>query len=106
MEPKSLEGAQATKIDQESWKTKKSNLPEVSFTKISYDGILGDLTAAYGKEHPDTPFHEIIDIIRPKADSTYLDQIARHCVSETEIRAPKNESQKEGDGPIFEATSP
>ena len=68
MDSKSLSEAQATKIDLESWQLRKNNFPEVSFTKISYDGILGDITAAYGEEHPDTPFHEIIDIIRPKAD--------------------------------------
>ena len=73
MEPKSLKEAQAANIDLKTWLTGKNNFPEVNFTKISYDGILGDITAAYGEEHPDTPFHEIIDIIRPKADSTYLD---------------------------------
>ena len=45
-----------------------SNLPEVSFEKISYDKILGDNTTEYGEQHPEVPFHEIIDIIRPKAD--------------------------------------
>ena len=48
--------------------SKLQSLPEVSFAKISYDKILGDLTAEYGEQHPGVPFHEIIDIIRPKAD--------------------------------------
>ena len=54
--------------EHELWEGKLWNLPEVSFTKISYDKILGDNTAEYGEQHPDVPFHEIIDIIRPKAD--------------------------------------
>ena len=57
-------------------------LPEVDFQRISYDRILGDNTNEYGELHPETPFHEIIDIIRPKADQDYLDQIARYCISE------------------------
>jgi len=40
----------------------------VSFTKVSYDRILGDNLSAYRDEHPEVPFHEIIDIIRGKAD--------------------------------------
>ena len=59
--------------EHELTKGKLANLPEVSFTKISYDRILGDLTAEYGEQNPGTPFHEIIDIIRPKADQEYLD---------------------------------
>ena len=59
--------------EHELWEGKLQNLPEVSFTKISYDKILGDNTAEYGEQHPDVPFHEIIDIIRPKADQDYLD---------------------------------
>ena len=43
-------------------------LPDVDFEKISYDSILGDNTNAYQQDHPETPFHEIIDIIRDKAD--------------------------------------
>jgi len=50
-----------------------SLLPTVEFKKISYDRILGDLTNAYLDEHPDVPFHEVIDIIRPGADAEYLD---------------------------------
>ena len=30
------------------------------------------------EEHPEVPFHEVIDIIRDDADKEYLDQIARH----------------------------
>ena len=59
----------------------------MTFAKISYDKILGDLTAEYGEQHPETPFHEIIDIIRPKADGAYLDHIARHCNSAPQISA-------------------
>jgi len=48
-------------------------MPVVEFKKISYDRILGDLTGSYMEEHPDVPFHEVIDIIRPIADQDYLD---------------------------------
>jgi hypothetical protein len=48
-------------------------LPQVTFKKVSYDRILGDNLSEYQKEHPETPFHEIIDIIRGKADQDYLD---------------------------------
>ena len=48
-------------------------IPTVEFKKISYDKILGDQTNEYLLEHPDVPFHEVIDIIRPKADREYLD---------------------------------
>ena len=34
------------------------------FSKISYDKILGENLTTYQKDHPETPFHEIIDIIR------------------------------------------
>ena len=54
--------------EHELWEGKLKSLPEVSFTKISYDKILGDNTAEYGEQNPGVPFHEIIDIIRPKAD--------------------------------------
>lgn len=54
------------------------SMPNVEFKKISYDRILGDMTASYLESHPDVPFHEVIDIIRPMADQDYLDQIARH----------------------------
>jgi len=47
---------------------KIESLPEVDFQRISYDRILGDNTDDYGELHPETPFHEIIDIIRGKAD--------------------------------------
>ena len=48
-------------------------MPSVEFKKISYDRILGDLTSQYLEEHPEVPFHEVIDIIRPRADQDYLD---------------------------------
>jgi len=48
--------------------TNDVSLRQISFCKISYDGILGDNVKAYQETHPDTPFHEIIDIIRAKAD--------------------------------------
>ena len=35
--------------EHELWEGKLRNLPEVSFTKISYDKILGDNTAEYGE---------------------------------------------------------
>jgi hypothetical protein len=47
----------------------------VTFSKISYDRILGDNVNEYMEAHPKTPFHEVIDIIRDKADRDYLDQI-------------------------------
>jgi hypothetical protein len=47
----------------------------VNFSKISYDRILGDNVNEYMLEHPETPFHEVIDIIRDKADQDYLNQI-------------------------------
>ncbi len=56
-------------------------LPTVEFKKISYDRILGDMTNSYLEKHPNVPFHEVIDIIRPLADADYLDQIARNCNS-------------------------
>ena len=43
-------------------------LPQVSFKKISYDRIIGENVKEFQKTHPETPFHEIIDIIRSKAD--------------------------------------
>ena len=49
------------------------SLPSVDFQKISYDRILGDQTNSYLESHPDVPFHEVIDIIRPMADAEYLD---------------------------------
>ena len=52
---------------------KLESMPEVDFQRISYDRILGDNTNEYGAKHPETPFHEIIDIIRGKADQDYLD---------------------------------
>lgn len=48
-------------------------LPQVSFSKVSYDRILGDNLTRYQQDHPETPFHEIIDIIRGQADQDYLD---------------------------------
>jgi len=53
-------------------------MPIVEFNRVSYDSILRDLTSSYLEEHPSVPFHEVIDIIRPKADRDYLDQIARN----------------------------
>ena len=58
---------------------KLESMPEVDFQRISYDRILGDNVSAYERLHPETPFHEIIDIIRGKADQEYLDQIAHYC---------------------------
>ncbi len=55
-------------------------LPHVTFSKVSYDRILGDNLSEYQQDHPETPFHEIIDIIRGKADQDYLDEISRYCI--------------------------
>lgn len=49
-----------------------SNSPKVNFSKISYDRILGENVNSYSAEHPEVPFHEVIDIIRAKSDSDYL----------------------------------
>lgn len=43
-------------------------VPNVSFAKVSYDRILGENLADYQAKHPEVPFHEVIDIIRSKAD--------------------------------------
>lgn len=75
-----LEDAEMTQsIDQSLAKNFGFSVPNVSFEKISYDRILGENLSAYQEKHPEVPFHEIIDIIRSKADQDYLDQIARHC---------------------------
>jgi len=47
----------------------------MTFSKISYDRILGDNVNEYMQAHPETPFHEVIDIIRDKADRDYLNQV-------------------------------
>ena len=60
----------------------KPFLPQVNYTKVSYDRILGENTASYQEKHPEVPFHEIIDIIRAQADQDYLDLIARHCIND------------------------
>lgn len=60
-----------------------SGLPKVSFAKISYDRILGENVTEYSAVHPETPFHEVIDIIRAKADSDYLEQVRRHSQEHT-----------------------
>ena len=52
-----------------------ASLPQVSFAKISYDRILGENVTEYSAVHPETPFHEVIDIIRAKADSDYLEKV-------------------------------
>lgn len=70
-------------------------LPHVTFKKVSYDGILGDNVSEYEKKHPETPFHEIIDIIRGKADQDYLDQIARHCFQDELDQSTKTVSTKD-----------
>jgi hypothetical protein len=43
-------------------------IPSVSYTKVSYDRILGENLTSYSEKHPEVPFHEVIDIIRAKAD--------------------------------------
>ena len=55
----------------------------MSFAKISYDRILGENVTEYSAVHPETPFHEVIDIIRAKADSDYLEQVRRHSQEHT-----------------------
>ena len=54
-------------------------MPPVTFTKISYDRILGEKVSEYQKAHPGTEMHIVIDIIRPMADQEYLDRVARQC---------------------------
>ena len=93
--PNLFDESSRTKNELDQWQSKLKNLPEVTFAKISYDKILGDLTAEYGEQHPETPFHEIIDIIRPKADEAYLDHIARHCNSAPQISASNEQANKE-----------
>ena len=47
----------------------KPYLPRrVNFEKVSYDKILGDKVKDFSATNPTVPFHEVIDIIRPKAD--------------------------------------
>lgn len=43
-------------------------IPSVSYKKVSYDRILGENLTSYQEKHPEVPFHEVIDIIRSKAD--------------------------------------
>ena len=45
----------------------------MTYHKVSYDRILGENLTAYSEKHPEVPFHEVIDIIRSKADQDYLD---------------------------------
>jgi tRNA uridine 5-carbamoylmethylation protein Kti12 len=54
-------------------KTHLNNASTVSYHKVSYDRILGENLSAYSEKHPEVPFHEVIDIIRGKADQDYLD---------------------------------
>ena len=103
--PNLFDESSRTKRELDQWQNKLDNLPEVTFAKISYDKILGDLTAEYGEQHPETPFHEIIDIIRPKADDAYLDHIARHCNSAPQIPASSEQVNKEKDEGNCVATS-
>ena len=47
----------------------KPYLPKrVIFQKVSYDRILGNKVKEFSATNPTVPFHEVIDIIRPKAD--------------------------------------
>jgi hypothetical protein len=50
-----------------------TQIPTVTYHKVSYDRILGENLTAYSVKHPEVPFHEVIDIIRSKADQDYLD---------------------------------
>lgn len=76
-------------------------MPCVEFKKISYDRILGDMTAEYLESHPDVPFHEVIDIIRPHADQDYLDQIARHFNEEDAGKEHKAWGESQGKSIIY-----
>jgi hypothetical protein len=49
--------------------------------------MLNDNLDQYSKIHPEVPFHEVIDIIRPKADQDFLDAI---------IAAGRDESSHSG----------
>ena len=57
------------------------------FEKVSYDRILGDKVNEFSATNPTVPFHEVIDIIRPKADKQYLDDIARHMLNSNNTTA-------------------
>ena len=52
------------------------NFPTIEYHLISYDSIVSEQVEKYKKLHPDTSFHEVIDIIRPLADQEYLQNIA------------------------------
>lgn len=67
-------------------------LPTVSYHKVSYDRCLGDNVSAYSEAHPEVPFHEVIDIIRAKADQDYLNQVAAFCTKapSSAIQQPVN----------------
>ena len=54
----------------------------VDYRRINYDQMLTDNLKDYQSKHPDVPFHEVIDIIRPWADQQYLDTISNHCAEE------------------------
>lgn len=41
---------------------------KLSYKHVSYDKILTDILRKYQVKNPDVPFHDIIDIVRSKAD--------------------------------------
>lgn len=51
-----------------SKKEKEHSFGNVTFTKISYDRILGEKVTEYQKANKDCEMHTVIDIIRPFAD--------------------------------------
>ncbi|TNV80694.1 hypothetical protein FGO68_gene7919 [Halteria grandinella] len=57
------------------------------FTRINYDQMLLNHLNRYQRDNPKTPFHEVIDIIRPLADQEYLAALVTEsqCVSTNNI---------------------
>eukprot|EP00347_Sterkiella_histriomuscorum_P005519 403356308 len=47
----------------------------VHYTRVDYDKMLQDYQQSYQLKHPETPFHQIIDIVRGQADKKYLQTI-------------------------------
>ena len=76
----------------------KPYLPKrVIFQKVSYDRILGNKVKEFSATNPTVPFHEVIDIIRPKADRQYLDDIARHMLnSNVEVEGDTSAGEMSG----------
>lgn len=59
----------------------------IRLEKVSYDKLLGHKIDDFSKTNPDMAFHEILDIIRPKADRQYLEDIAAYVYDSNHTRA-------------------